>query len=82
MFYMEIGMGKKKCCRKYKKTSKHCKQCPIKTRQQCQTERRNTEMSKKKDEKKKADKKKCCKKACKKGKKKSDKKKGKKGKKK
>ena len=82
-----VDKPKKKCCGKYQKENTYCKRCPVKIRLQCQLERRNVEMSKKKDDKKKdkkkaakkAAKKACCKKSCKK---KSSKKKGKKGKKK
>ncbi|MCI5224971.1 MAG: hypothetical protein D3924_20465 [Candidatus Electrothrix sp. AR4] len=64
---------KKKCCRKYRKKSKHCKRCPEMIREQCQLEGRYSAMSKKKDDKKK-DKKKAAKKAAKKLEKKSCKK--------
>ncbi|MDU9049277.1 MAG: hypothetical protein Q3M30_10520 [Candidatus Electrothrix sp. Rat3] len=82
-----VDKPKKKCCGKYQKKSTYCTRCPVKIRLQCQLERRNAEMSKKKDAKKKdkkkaekkAAKKACCKKSCKKkSEKKSSKKKGKK----
>jgi len=77
-----VDKPKKKCCGKYRRKSTHCERCPVKIRLQCQLERRNTEMSKKKDKKKaekKAAKKACCKKSCKKkAEKKSSKKKCKK----